>query len=81
MTARQVRPIGAPPLVGGAPSALPRTQAQIAELVARGATNKEIAEALFLSIKTVEWNLTRTFRTLGLRSRAELREWMEATGA
>jgi DNA-binding NarL/FixJ family response regulator len=83
MTGRRVRSHGAPPSMGGAPpprGILGPTQELIAELVARGATNKEIAAALFLSIKTVEWNLTRMFRTLGLRSRAELQEWVEASG-
>jgi ATP/maltotriose-dependent transcriptional regulator MalT len=45
---------------------------QIAILVARGATNREVASNLFLSDKTVEAHLTRIYRTLGLRSRAEL---------
>jgi DNA-binding NarL/FixJ family response regulator len=80
MTGPQGQPHGAPPSRGGAPPALPPTQTQIAELVARGASNKEIAGALFLSIKTVEWNLTRIFRALGLRSRTELRDWVEASG-
>lgn len=45
---------------------------QIATLVARGATNREVASSLFLSDKTVEAHLTRIYRTLGLRSRAQL---------
>jgi DNA-binding NarL/FixJ family response regulator len=45
---------------------------EIADLVAQGRTNKEIAAALFLSDKTVERHLSRTFEKLGLRSRVEL---------
>ena len=35
-------------------------------------SNKEIAAALFLSPKTVEFHLGRIFRKLGVRTRAEL---------
>ena len=45
---------------------------RIAALVAEGHRNREIADALFLSPKTVEANLSRTYRKLGIRSRAEL---------
>jgi DNA-binding CsgD family transcriptional regulator len=45
---------------------------RVAELAARGLTNREVAAALFMSPKTVESNLTRTYRKLGVRSRAQL---------
>ena len=45
---------------------------QIALAVARGATNREAAAALFLSHKTVERHLSVVYRKLGLRSRSEL---------
>ena len=45
---------------------------QIAEAVAAGATNKEVAASLFVSPKTVEVHLTRVFRKVGVRSRSEL---------
>jgi DNA-binding CsgD family transcriptional regulator len=45
---------------------------RIARLVAAGRTNKEVAEELDVSTKTVEWNLTRVYRKLGVRSRSEL---------
>lgn len=45
---------------------------RIAALVAQGRTNGEIAAALSLSRKTVEANLSRSYRKLGVRSRAEL---------
>jgi DNA-binding CsgD family transcriptional regulator len=45
---------------------------QIALLVAEGATNREAATALFLSPKTVEYHLGKTYEKLGVRSRTEL---------
>lgn len=48
------------------------TEASIAELVAAGRTNREVAAVLFMSVHTVEWHLTRIYRMLGLRSRTEL---------
>ncbi|MBD7995096.1 AAA family ATPase [Arthrobacter sp. Sa2CUA1] len=44
----------------------------VAELVAGGATNKEVARALFLAEKTVQYHLTRLYRKMGIRSRSEL---------
>ncbi len=40
--------------------------------VADGKTNKEVAAAMFLSPKTVEFHLGRIFRKLGVTSRTEL---------
>jgi DNA-binding NarL/FixJ family response regulator len=45
---------------------------RVAELAASGLRNREIAAALFVSPKTVEANLARAYRKLGVRSRAEL---------
>lgn len=61
--------------IGGrapAPTGLTPTEVQIAELVAEGRTNREVAEALFVSIHTVEANLKRIYRKLDVRSRTEL---------
>jgi DNA-binding CsgD family transcriptional regulator len=55
---------------------LSTTEDRIARLVAEGSTNQEIAAALFLSVKTVEWNLSRIYRKLGIRSRTELARWV-----
>ncbi|MEU6791924.1 LuxR C-terminal-related transcriptional regulator [Nonomuraea wenchangensis] len=52
--------------------ALTAQQLQIARMVAGGATNKEIAEQLFLSRRTVEHHLRNIFSRLGVRSRVEL---------
>ena len=48
------------------------TEARVAELVAAGGTNQEVADALFVSVYTVEANLKRIYRKLGIRSRTEL---------
>ena len=42
------------------------------ELVAQGATNREIADLLVLSTRTVEYHLRNVFTRLGVRSRVEL---------
>ncbi|MBD8871097.1 AAA family ATPase [Nocardioides donggukensis] len=51
---------------------LTATERRIARQVAEGASNREVAERLFLSVKTVEATLTRIYRKLGLRSRTQL---------
>jgi DNA-binding CsgD family transcriptional regulator len=48
------------------------TELRVAELAAAGAQNKQIAGALFVSVKTVEANLSRVYAKLGIRSRVEL---------
>ncbi|NUP22787.1 MAG: AAA family ATPase [Streptomyces sp.] len=45
---------------------------QVAALVMEGATNREIAGRLFISVKTVEATLTRVYRKLGIRSRVDI---------
>jgi DNA-binding CsgD family transcriptional regulator len=51
---------------------LTATEERVARLVAAGRTNREIASALFVSVKAVEANLTRVYAKLGVRSRTEL---------
>jgi DNA-binding CsgD family transcriptional regulator len=55
-----------------APQGLTAAERRVAELAASGLTNQQVAAAAFLSHKTVEANLTRIYRKLGIRSRAEL---------
>ena len=55
-----------------APDELTATERRVAELAAQGMTNREVAAAAFMSPKTVEANLARVYRKLGIRSRAEL---------
>jgi DNA-binding CsgD family transcriptional regulator len=55
---------------------LSSTQTRVAELVAAGKSNREVAAELFISPKTVEANLGHVFRALNVRNRAELAaEW------
>ena len=56
----------------GDPHELTGTERRVAELAASGLTNREVAQAAFISPKTVEANLARVYRKLGIRSRAEL---------
>jgi DNA-binding NarL/FixJ family response regulator len=56
----------------GANDPLTPQEQRIAELVATGATNKEIAATLFLSPRTVEFHLRGAFRKLGVNTRTEL---------
>jgi ATP/maltotriose-dependent transcriptional regulator MalT len=51
---------------------LTTSEHRVAELAASGMTNRDVAAALFISAKTVEANLARVYRKLGIRSRAEL---------
>jgi DNA-binding CsgD family transcriptional regulator/DNA polymerase III delta prime subunit len=53
-------------------SRLTDTERRVAELAGSGHTNREIADALFMSVHTVEAHLTRVFRALGVQSRTEL---------
>jgi DNA-binding CsgD family transcriptional regulator len=52
--------------------ALTVTERRVATLIAAGRTYREAADELFISPKTVQWNLSKVYRKLGIRSRAEL---------
>jgi DNA-binding CsgD family transcriptional regulator len=60
--------------IGGraATDGLTPTEQRVADLVAEGRSNKEVAAELFVSVRTVEANLTRVYQKLGIRSRTEL---------
>lgn len=61
--------------IGGRASSggeLTTAEQRVAELVAEGMSNREAAAALFVTVKTVEAALSRVYRKLGIRSRAEL---------
>ncbi|WP_198020172.1 LuxR family transcriptional regulator [Nocardioides sp. J54] len=53
-------------------SVLTTAEYRVAELAAAGLTNREIAERLFVIVKTVEWHLSRAYKKLGVSSRREL---------
>jgi DNA-binding CsgD family transcriptional regulator len=51
---------------------LTATEQRVAELIAAGATNRDAAAALFVSVRTVETHVAAIYRKLGVRTRAEL---------
>lgn len=59
---------------------LSRREAEVAALVAEGASNRQIAERLFLSERTVEGHVERIRTKLDIRSRAGLAAWAVAHG-
>jgi DNA-binding CsgD family transcriptional regulator len=50
------------------------SERQVAELAAENLTEKDIAQALFVSTKSVEDHLASAYRKLGISSRVELAE-------
>lgn len=70
---------GAPPAKSASSGRIiSERQHQIAELVALGATNREIALRLHISENTVEHHVSNIFSRLGLRSRAQLSAYVVA---
>jgi DNA-binding CsgD family transcriptional regulator len=73
---REVTAAGARPrrtALHGLEALTPR-ELQTAGLAAEGMSNREIADALFVTVKTVEWHLKHSYGKLGIRSRRELAE-------
>ena len=70
--ARVARLIDGAPASGGVASELTSAEYRVALAVSNGATNREAAATLFLSVKTVDFHLQNIYRKLGLRSRTEL---------
>jgi DNA-binding CsgD family transcriptional regulator len=58
--------------------ALTASELRVAEMAAGGMTNREVAQALFLSLRTVETHLTHAYQKLDISSRAELAEALQA---
>jgi DNA-binding NarL/FixJ family response regulator len=54
------------------PEDLTPTERRVAELAADGLANKEIATALFVTVRTVEEHLRKAYAKLGIRSRTQL---------
>lgn len=55
-------------------ASLTPAERQVVELATEGLTNPEIGEKLFISARTVQGHLARTYRKLGISSRRQLRE-------
>jgi class 3 adenylate cyclase len=64
-----------------APQELTASELRVAELVASGLTNREVAGKAFMSSKTVEAHLARVYRKLGIHSRAGLGARLEGRRA
>jgi non-specific serine/threonine protein kinase len=64
----------------GRSSVLTRRESEVAELVARGLTNREIAGQLYLSIRTVEVHVDHILSKLGFRTRTQLAAWAHKEG-
>ncbi|MDP8960724.1 MAG: AAA family ATPase [Actinomycetota bacterium] len=62
------------------PDALTASERRVAELAAEGASNPEIAQHLFVTVKTVEGHLSNTYRKLDIRSRHALRAALDEQG-
>ncbi len=58
--------------------ALTASERRVAGMAAGGMTNREIAEALFVTLKTVEKHLANAYAKLGISRRAELSAAMAA---
>ena len=55
---------------------LTRRESEIADLIARGLSNKDIAEKLVISQRTAEGHVTRLLHKLGFESRARVASWV-----
>ena len=65
--------------IGGraAMAELTPTEERVAELLASGLTYQQAADTLFVSPKTVQWNVSKIYRKLGITSRSELIKHVE----
>ncbi len=63
------------------PTPLTPRQREVAELVAAGLSNKEIADRLYMSVRTVEGHLLRACQRVGATTRGDLARIMRAGGA
>jgi len=62
------------------PSALTSREREVLELLAQGLTNKDIAQTLVLSVRTVEAHLRNVYGKLGVGSRTEAALWAVGHG-
>jgi predicted ATPase len=58
---------------------LTRRELEVAELVARGMTNRQIARALVISVRTAEGHVQRILDKIGASSRARIGSWLSET--
>ncbi|MCX4758901.1 helix-turn-helix transcriptional regulator [Kitasatospora purpeofusca] len=65
-------PVAAAPVPEGSAGGLSEAEGRVAELAARGLSNRDIARKLYITVSTVEQHLTRVYRKLGVRRRVDL---------
>jgi len=58
--------------------ALTASERRVAQMAAEGLTNRQIAQALFVTEKTIEWHLGQAYRKLEIGSRSELPRVLDA---
>jgi DNA-binding CsgD family transcriptional regulator len=74
---------GASGALAAGPDGAPRTEdlsgreQEVAVLAREGLSNRQIADQLYLSVRTVENHMSRALRKLGMVSRAELADWSD----
>lgn len=54
---------------------LSKREAEVAELVSKGLSNKEVADKLFVTEKTIKFHLTNIYRKMSISSRTQLIVW------
>jgi predicted ATPase/DNA-binding CsgD family transcriptional regulator len=68
------------PLRAGTASGLTLRESEITVLVTRGLTNREIADQLYISVRTVEAHVDHILTKLGFRTRTQLASWAHEEG-
>jgi DNA-binding NarL/FixJ family response regulator len=63
------------PPVGAQPDILTRREEEVVGMIAQGHTNRQIAQELFLSERTIENHVSKVLRKLELASRTEIAAW------
>lgn len=66
-------------IVSRGAAALTPSERRVARMAAQGMANKEIAQALFVTVKAVEMHLSNSYRKLGIRSRTQLSDALAET--
>jgi DNA-binding NarL/FixJ family response regulator len=75
ITVRLLEHLSAPAPAAAPPEEISAREADVVRLVARGATNAEIAAGLFISVGTVKTHLASIQTKLGARNRVEIAAW------